>query len=82
MEENKAWFDQLATKRSIIEENFGATLNWLRMDDKKLCRIVYELPNGGYRDDEEQEWPRIQNDMIDAMNRLEKAFKSHIRNLR
>ena len=52
-----------------------------RPRDKKLSRIVYAMPDGGYRDDEEQEWSRIQVNMIDAMNRLEKAFRSHIRKL-
>ncbi len=81
-EENKAWFDHLFAKQTTIEEKFGASLDWLRMDDKRLSRIVYTLPNGGYRNDEEQEWPSIQNSMIDAMNRLEKAFNAHIKNLR
>jgi hypothetical protein len=35
---------------------------------------------GGYRD-EESKWPEIQDAMIDAMIRLEKALRPHIVNL-
>jgi hypothetical protein len=35
---------------------------------------------GGYRDDESK-WPEIQDAMIDAMIRLEKALRQHIESL-
>jgi hypothetical protein len=38
---------------------------------------VQTIKAGGYRDPEEQ-WPTIQDAMIDAMIRLEQAVKPHL----
>lgn len=79
-EKNKSIFDQLYTNREAVETHFGNKLDWQRLDTKKACRIAYHLPGGGYRNDE-SEWQTIQASMIDAMSRLETAFKPHIRRL-
>jgi hypothetical protein len=51
----------------------------IALDSKRACRICFQLDNGGYRDDES--WPEIQDAMIDAMIRLERALKPHIAKL-
>lgn len=78
-QKNKAIFDALSAQKEAIERAFGEPLKWQRLDDKKSSRISYSSDNGGYRD--EEEWPHIQEAMIDAMIRLNKALKPHFASL-
>ena len=48
-------------------------LSWERLDGKRACRIAYTTTAGGWKSDESK-WPDIQDAMIDAMVRLEKAL--------
>jgi hypothetical protein len=77
---NKRMFDELLAHKQEIEEAFGGPLIWQRLDDKHSCRISYEITIGGYKD-EEANWPVIQNAMIDAMVRLEKALSPFVAKL-
>lgn len=77
-EENKKIFDQLAASKKEIEESFGDSLDWQQLEGKRACRIRKQFTLGGYRDDEEK-WPQIQEAMVDAMIRLDKALKAHIK---
>lgn len=79
-EENGAIFDQLHQHRKEIEEAFGGPLSWERLDGKRACRVKFAQP-GGYRAPEEK-WPRIQDGIISAMNRLDKALRPFIKHLR
>lgn len=74
--ENEDIFDQLAQSKEEIEGAFGGPLDWQRLEGARACRIKKEIALGGYRD--EQLWPEIQDAMIDAMIRLEKALRPHI----
>jgi hypothetical protein len=78
--ENKAIYDQLAAHKKEIEQAFGDALSWERLDTKRACRIRVNLP-GGYRSPEE-DWPRIQTACVQAMNRLEQALKSFVKQLK
>lgn len=73
-DENKSIFDQLHTHKTEIEQSFGGPLEWDRLDEKRASRIQCLLKNGGYRSPEEQ-WGDIQDEVIHAMDRLEKAIK-------
>ena len=79
--ENKQLFDALKRRRSAVESAFGDTLSWERLDDRRSCRIAYSIGTGGYRSNE-SDWPTIQDAMIDAMIRLEKALAPHIAGLK
>jgi len=79
-EENKAIFDQLMEHKGQIENSFGGPLTWERLEQQRVSRVAYKLSEGGYRDGEE-EWPRIQEAMIDAMIRFECALRPHIERL-
>ncbi|MCK4788365.1 MAG: DUF4268 domain-containing protein [Desulfobacteraceae bacterium] len=80
-EENKKSFDQLATSKKEIEEAFGESLDWQQLEGKRACRIRRQFTIGGYRDDEEK-WPLIHEAMVNAMIRLEKALKPHIKGIK
>lgn len=77
--ENEAIFDALEASKDEIHETFGDVLDWQRLEGKRACRICKKL-NGGYRDDE-AEWPKTHAAMVDAMIRLEKALRPHIKKL-
>jgi hypothetical protein len=80
-EPNKRIFDSLHAHKGEIEGAFGGDLSWQRLDDKQGCRIAYTTLIGGWRSDESL-WPKIQDAMIDAMIRLEKALNPHFARLK
>lgn len=80
-DENRALFDQLCQHREAIEAAFGGPLSWEALEGKRACRIRFALNDGGYRSPEE-EWASLHESQIDAMVKLERALKPHIRALR
>ncbi len=79
-ETNKAYFDRLHAHKEEIEATFGAPLRWERLDNRRASRIAFDVTgHGGLRD--RDRWPELQDAMIDAMVRLERAFREHVRRL-
>ena len=76
-EENLLIFKQLYANKDEIEKIFGGPLDWQELKDRRACRIRITLTNGGYRDDEKK-WHEIQEAMVDAMIRLEKALSPFV----
>lgn len=74
--ENKAIFDRLMGQREAIEECFGASMLWERMENHRASRIRFKSAAGGYRD--KSRWASIQDAMIEAMIRFEAAFRPSI----
>lgn len=72
-EQNKALFDRLAERRPAIEESYGGSLDWQRLDDKKTCRICVTLSKGGWRD--RQTWDAAIPVTVEAMIRLNRAIR-------
>jgi len=79
--ENKAIFDQLLREKIRIEERFGGSLSWERLESKQACRIRHLITLGGYRSPESR-WPEIQQAMVEAMTRLEAALRPELDSLR
>lgn len=79
-EENKDIFDQLYKIKTEIEKAFGEKLDWERLDNRRACRIKKTFNYAGLED--KDKWDKLQDDMIDAMIRLEKAFKKPIEELK
>ena len=71
-EENKFVFDELFKMKTAIEEKFGDSLEWDRLDDKKASRIKYEKPFDGYN---KEAWNEMIPFMVESMNKLERVFK-------
>jgi hypothetical protein len=76
-DENKRIFDRLFAHRIDIEQSFGGALSWERLDSKRACRIRYSCNAGGYRSPED-DWPHIQDEVVNGMIRLEKALRPHL----
>ncbi len=74
---NKRLFDTLRSRKAEIEAAFGAPLEWQRMDDARRSGIRYIVREGGLVSPEE-EWPKIQAAMVDAMARLAKVLQPHL----
>ncbi len=77
---NKARFDWLSEQREAIEKSFGGKLDWYRCDHLKKSYLAQDF-DGGWRDAQER-WPAIQDRMIEAMMRLEKALQPYMSPLR
>ncbi len=75
--ENLEVFESLRAHQEEIEQAFGAPLMWQALEGKRACRILAPIIKGGYRDAEDQ-WPRIHEEAIDEMIRLEGALRPHI----
>lgn len=71
-EENKFLFDTLLTQKEEIEARFGETLEWLRLDDKKSCRIQFTRKADGFNKECWGDWIEWH---LESMTKLEKAFK-------
>jgi len=78
--ENNEIFDRLVANKAGIEQTFCGPLEWERLDGKRACRIRKQITLGGYLD--EQNWPKIHEEMADAMNRLYTALSPHIQYLK
>lgn len=74
-EENKEVFDRLDAQRSDVESNFGGTLDWQRLDDKRASRVSTTV-QGGWVD--ENSWEAAITKACDAMARLYAALSQRI----
>jgi len=79
-QENLEIFEELLQSKVDVESDFGETIDWQRLDNRRACRIVNKIELGGWKD--EIKWPEVHVAMIDNMIRLEKALKVHIRRLK
>lgn len=78
MEENKWIFDRLHGQKETHEKDFGAPLEWRRMNDKKAAGIGYRKEFDGY---DPEHWPEMIEWLTHHVKRLEKAFGSRLKPL-
>ena len=80
-EGNKEIFEQLLSKKGDIERAFGEgeTLEWEALEGKRACRIKKTIPVAGWQD--EGKWPEAHEAMIDAMIKLDRALRPHVRQI-
>ena len=77
--ENDLAFTALQATEDAISYNFGSSLEWRQVEGSSARRIRHLIRTAGYADDES--WPELQDEMIDAMIRLEKALRPHVSRL-
>jgi hypothetical protein len=75
-DENKRVFDHLYKQKDQIEKEFGGSLIWERMDDKVTSRIKHQLD--GVNVNEESDYPQMNTFLVDATERMRKAFTGPI----
>ncbi len=78
-EKNRAAFKTIELQKQTIESAFGERLDWQELEDSRACRICKFL-KGGWNGPE-AEWGKLQDELIDAAMRLEKALKAPIQSL-
>lgn len=78
-EQNQCIYEALYSQKEAIEDTFDNELDWDRTEGRRSMYIRYHMNSGGYRD--EDHWPNIQDEMIDAMIRLEKALRPYLNKL-
>ena len=76
--ENKWMFDRLDEVRDEVEDRFGDSLMWLRMEDKKASRIVFSCGFDGF---DESSWPDMVAWLCEHIVRLERAFSEPLARL-
>lgn len=77
-EENKWLFDRLHEQKDAIEADFGAPMEWLRLDNKKAAGIRYRKEFDGY---DQENWPEMIEWLTQHVKRLEKAFGGRLKPL-
>lgn len=76
-EENLKIFEALRENLDEIEDDFGEPLSWQALEGKRACRIKAPAVEGGYKDPEDR-WPKIQEEAIGQMIRLEGALRRYV----
>ena len=79
MSRNKKIFDELYKRKHEIERDFGEELEWYRLDNKRASRIAKTIVNKGLKNVDD--WPIIQDKMINSMIKFHKALTKHIQQL-
>lgn len=78
--ETETIFNALQATQDAIEYNFGGPLDWQEdAGPSGAHRVESRLQTGGLLD--EEHWPEIQDHMVNAMIRLERAMRPHIARL-
>ena len=70
-EENKWIFDRLKREREKLEGGFGGELRWLRLDERKACRICFSHPYDGFNN---ENWPEMIDWLCCHIVKLDEAF--------
>lgn len=71
-EENESFFNKLLEQKSQIETEFGAPLEWERLEGKRACRIKTEIDGNIYV---EEERPKMIDFMTKNMVELARVFR-------
>ncbi len=76
---NRNRFEYLHSRKGEIEKQFGEPLEWNFKDDRKQQYVGTYVSFGGL--DDEDQWPAIQNDLVDRLIRFESAIKPFLQDI-
>lgn len=74
--ENKKVFDYLSERKGEIENMFGNSLKWERMDKNISSRVKYELD--GVNVNNEDDWDKMNEFIFDGAKRMHKVFQKFV----
>ena len=77
-EENKWFFDRLRENEAEYSDMVGPSLEWHRMDDKKMCWIAIRAPFQGFS---KENWPDMIAWLVDHYRKMDDAFSDPVRSL-
>jgi len=77
-EENEYIFDELSKNKDQIEEDFGESLVWEKLETKRACRIKTEASGNVFDKDL---WEEMIEFMTDGMVRLDKVLKPSLKSI-
>ena len=63
-----------------ITNDFGDTLSWERLDNKKMCRVAFSLQ--GVNLNHKDEWDKMMEFLIDNMMKLEKSMREPLKKVK
>ncbi|MDP9474447.1 MAG: DUF4268 domain-containing protein [Actinomycetota bacterium] len=73
---NKKLFDELASVREALENDFGEKLSWERLDERRACRVaIYRL---GSIEDDLQTLEEVRGWMIERLLRFREVFAQRL----
>jgi len=75
-EGNTEIIQRLQQYKDRIEAEFGEPLDWELLQGKRACRITKRIDSGGWQD--RDIWPKVHEEMIDAMIRLDHALRPYL----
>ena len=78
-EENKQIFDMLMNQKDAIEADFGAKLEWCRLDNNKYSSIQYRKAFDGY---DRENWSDMINWLAKYFPKFEATFEKRIEAIR
>jgi len=73
---NKAAFKALEAQKQAIENDFAGKLDWQELPEAEGCRVRF-VTDGGYKFPPDQ-WQVIYERLVEAMVRLDRAFRTRI----
>ncbi len=74
---NKQLFNQLELSKSEIEDDLNLKLDWQRLDNRKVSKIMYKIP--GLNFDDHSNYDSLMAEMIDKGVLFVNVFKKYIK---
>lgn len=74
--DSKEIFDDLFINKDAIEFEFGAKMDWQRLDDRKASRIIYYIDGLNFED--HSNYKELDEQIIFAVINMRRAFKKYL----
>jgi hypothetical protein len=72
-QQNKAFFERLREKSSVLQKQFAEPLSWERLDDRRACRVA--VYREGSIEDSSEELAAARIWLVDRMLAIKRAFE-------